>query len=292
MQGVVVKKVADLFSVYSNGVCYNNVVARGGIKKKESRILVGDIVFFEHESKDKYIIESICERKNELVRPPLANLDNLIIVITQKPLPDLVLVDKLIIKCKFLHIRPILVISKADILQNDFINELKNQYKNVVKDILVLSSVSGEGKEDLLKLIQNQTSSLVGQSAVGKSSIINMLGGSAQVGELSKKSMRGKNTTRHSEILVFENNVRIADTSGFSRFVLDGIKYSQLMRYYDDFEKFSEKCKYSTCVHIPEIEDECNVKKALKSGKININRYNRYKAIYEELKSQWDRRYN
>ena len=227
-----------------------------------------------------------------MVRPPIANLDNLVIVITREPKPDLMLVDKLIIICQEKGINPIIVISKADILDDDFVQDLINQYSPVIKNILVLSSFSGQGKDELLILLNNKTSSLVGQSAVGKSSIINMLGGESKVGELSQKTKRGKNTTRHSEINVFENGVRLADTSGFSRLFLENSDYRQLMRKYVEFLPFSEECKYSTCVHIPEKECDCAVKRAVKAGKINNFRYTRYMAMYEEMKKQWERRFD
>lgn len=290
MKGLVIKKLADLFTIYYRGKEIK-ASARGNLKKNDSEILVGDFVDFEKASDSAYIVNSIYPRKNQLVRPPVSNLDNLVIVITKTPEPDLYLVDKLIVKCLQLNINPILVISKADILQDEFVNGLYEQYNKVVKSIVVISTVTMQGKEYLTKLLKNKTSSLVGQSAVGKSSIINMLGGKAKTGAVGK-NLRGKNTTRHSHINIFENDIRIADTSGFSRYFLDNIKYSSLMRYYPDFIKYSDKCKYSSCVHVAEKDDECFVKSAVKSGKISLNRYTRYVEIYNELKKQWDRRYD
>ena len=290
MKGIVIKKLADLFTVLSGGKVIE-MNARGNLKKDNNKILVGDEVEFQKDN-NEYVISGIAKRKNELVRPPIANLDNLVIVITREPKPDLMLVDKLIIICQEKGINPIIVISKADILDDDFVQDLINQYSPVIKNILVLSSFSGQGKDELLILLNNKTSSLVGQSAVGKSSIINMLGGESKVGELSQKTKRGKNTTRHSEINVFENGVRLADTSGFSRLFLENSDYRQLMRKYVEFLPFSEECKYSTCVHIPEKECDCAVKRAVKAGKINNFRYTRYMAMYEEMKKQWERRFD
>ena len=290
MKGIVIKKLADLFTVLSGGKVIE-MNARGNLKNDNNKILVGDEVEFQKDN-NEYVISGIAKRKNELVRPPIANLDNLVIVITREPKPDLMLVDKLIIICQEKGINPIIVISKADILDDDFVQDLINQYSPVIKNILVLSSFSGQGKDELLILLNNKTSSLVGQSAVGKSSIINMLGGESKVGELSQKTKRGKNTTRHSEINVFENGVRLADTSGFSRLFLENSDYRQLMRKYVEFLPFSEECKYSTCVHIPEKECDCAVKRAVKAGKINNFRYTRYMAMYEEMKKQWERRFD
>ena len=292
MIGVVIKKIADLFTVLSGNEIYQ-MSARGNLKKNNQLILVGDHVEFVKEENGKdFVIVEIKQRKNQLVRPPIANIDNLLIVITREPQPDLMLVDKLIITCQDLEINPILVISKADVLDDAFVENLIKEYSKVIRNIVVLSSFSGQGKEELLRLLCNKTSSLVGQSAVGKSSIINMLGGQTKVGELSQKTKKGKNTTRHSEINVFENGVRIADTSGFSRYSLIDIDYRQLMRKYVDFLPFSKECKYNSCVHIPEDECFCAVKRAVNCGKINKNRYTRYKTMFEELKKQWERRFD
>ena len=290
MVGLIVKKLADLFTVYAGGKEVK-AHARGNLKKDDESLYVGDFVLLSKTEQGEYVIESVRERKNLLTRPPISNLDNLVIVITNVPEPDLFLVDKLIVKCFMQNIKPIIVISKADILPDDFTNQILQDYKNVVKDIVITSSLNGQGKEDLIKLLKNKTSSLVGQSAVGKSSIINMLGGNAQVGDVGK-NLRGKNTTRHSQINIFDGNIRIADTSGFSRFYINDINYKNLMRFYPDFVRYSDKCKYASCVHINEKDNECFVKSAVKSGKISINRYTRYVEIYNELKKQWDRRYD
>lgn len=290
MKGLIIKKLADLFFVLSSGKIVS-ARARGNLKKDDNNLFVGDFVVLSKTEQGEYVIESVQQRKNLLTRPPIANLDNLVIVITVVPAPDLKLVDKLIVKCFMQNIKPILVISKADIVQDDFTNQIINDYSRVVKDIIITSSATGQGKEELLALLKNKTSSLVGQSAVGKSSIINMLGGKAKVGDVGK-NLRGKNTTRHSEINIFSNNIRIADTSGFSRLYINDIVYKDLMRYYPDFLQYSNKCKYASCVHINEKNDECFVKSAVKSGKISINRYTRYIEIYDELKKQWDRRYD
>ena len=290
MVGLIVKKLADLFTVYAGGKEVK-AHARGNLKKDDESLYVGDFVLLSKTEQGEYVIESVRERKNLLTRPPISNLDNLVIVITNVPEPDLFLVDKLIVKCFMQNIKPIIVISKADILPDDFTNQILQDYKNVVKDIVITSSLNGQGKEDLIKLLKNKTSSLVGQSAVGKSSIINMLGGNAQVGDVGK-NLRGKNTTRHSQINIFDGNIRIADTSGFSRFYINDINYKNLMRFYPDFVRYSDKCKYASCVHINEKDNECFVKSAVKSGKISINRYTRYVEIYNELKKQWDSRFD
>lgn len=286
MKGVLIKKIADKFWVLNKKNEIIEISARG--KLKEDGVFVGDYVIVEEKDN---VITDIEKRKNILVRPPIANLDCLLICITREPKADLQLVDKLIITCNKKNIEPILVISKADILDENFVKQMYNEYYNVVSHIVVLSSLSGFGKDEFINLIKNKTSSLVGQSAVGKSSIMNMLGAKMVVGELSKKLKRGKNTTRHSEIVPFKNGVRLADTSGFSRFVLEGVNSKNLMREYTDFLKFSKNCKYNSCVHIFEKECDCAVKQALKIGKINQNRYDRYKCLYEELKRQENRRY-
>lgn len=289
MKGVVIKNITDTFDVFSDGKVFFACKGRGKTKLN-GKILVGDYVDFEVDNGTN-VINSILKRKNEIVRPPMANLDNLVIVISQIPKPDFSLVDKLILKCILSQIEPIIVVSKLDVIDKEFIDDVKSQYENVVNHLFIVSSFTGDGLSELEELLKNKVSSLAGQSAVGKSSIIKAFGGEAKVGEVSKRNLRGKNTTRHTEIQLLKSNIMIADTAGFSRLAFEDVKYTDLMRYYPDFVNFAVDCKYNSCVHINEKCDDCGVKKALKACKINTNRYNRYKLLYEEMKKYWENKY-
>jgi len=255
--------------------------------------MVGDWVDMESVGDDEFVIVNIYERKNTLVRPLLANLDQMLIVISQVPEPDFLLVDKLIIKCFYLGVRPVLIINKCDICDKNWVNNIVGEYLPVVDNILVVSSKTGENKEKIQELIKGKVSSFVGQSAVGKSCLLNMLGvkKKAKVGDVSIKTQRGKHTTRHSEISVLFEDAFLADTPGFSRLDLNEINYKELTRYYPDFEIYAKKCRYQPCSHIHEKETDCEVKKAINDCKINQNRYNRYIIIYNELKKYWEKMY-
>lgn len=266
-----------------------------GNVKKNLRIVVGDEVELDKiENDSKFVIKQVYPRKNQLVRPVVANIDQLIIVIAPKPQPDLLLVDKLIIYCMMNDIEPIIVLNKVDIMKESEIEDFKNQFKNVATHILITSAVENTNIQELKTLLKGKLSVFAGQSAVGKSSLLNALNLNLNINTnvLSKKIERGKHTTRTVEIYLLENNILIADTPGFSALDLLNFKPDDIKSYYLEFNKFQEECKYLNCSHINEPAAECGVKRALNDGKINVNRYNRYKELYIFYKKKWENRYD
>ena len=175
------------------------------------------------EFSNNYVITKVLPRKNELIRPKVTNIDQLLIVVSPVPKPDLMLVDKLIINCFINNIEPILVINKSDITSSQQIEDLKEQFEQVVKKIIVVSALKQNNIQELKSVLQNKTSVFAGQSAVGKSSLLNAI--DPQINQatniLSKKVERGKHTTRECTIFVLENNILIADTPGFSMLELN-----------------------------------------------------------------------
>ena len=280
----VYKNLSDKFFVVSETGEKIECVSRGKLKRYD-KVVVGDIV----EVEDNVIVD-VMDRKNVLVRPPIANLDQLLIVVSSVPKTDFLLVDKLIVKCFANNIEPVIVVSKADILSDDFIRDVKDEYSGVVNKIVVTSSVNGQGQGELESIMKGKLSAFAGQSAVGKSKLTNLLGGDAIVGELSKIE-RGKNTTRHTEIFLI-GDIMLADTPGFSKLDINEIKYTKLYEYYPEFKPYNEHCKYPACCHVYEKNDDCALKKALNSCKINKNRYNRYITLFEELKKYWEKMYD
>lgn len=271
MRGRIVEKNAGLFSVEANGQLFN--LPPSG-KTKSRGIYVGDEVEFEGA------VSSVYPRKNLLIRPPMANVDRLFIVICPSPKPDFVLVDKIIIYSYLNDIEPILVINKIDIVQNDFIENIEKSYS-----FLKILKVCAQNDEisSLLKEIVG-ICAFVGQSAVGKSSLINSLTGKneAEVGQLSKKIERGKQTTRIVRLYKFENGY-LADTAGFSMLDLGFVgklKKEELSSYYPDFLHARALCKYRSCLHK---HGECGVIERVKSGKITEMRYLNYLKILSEL---------
>lgn len=241
---------------------------------------------------DKKVVEQVYDRKNVIIRPPLANIDKMFIVIATVPQPDFMLVDKLIVNCLCNNITPVLVVNKIDLCNTAFLSDVVDQYKDVLK-ILEVSSFDSNTLKPLKKEMKGCLSLFAGQSAVGKSSLINALLPKAnrEVGELSLKTERGKNCTRESQIFVFDGNSKIADTTGFSSLELKDIAKEQLTDYYAEIKKRSQKCAYNTCNHFGESEEICAVKQAVSKGEINKKRYDRYVLLFKELKELEKKRY-
>ena len=273
MKGLVVKKNAGLFDVETpNGIL--SLKALGNLKKEG--IFVGDRVEFEE------VITKVEPRKNKLIRPPLANLNRLFIVVASTPKPDFVLVDKLILYCLVSGVEPIIVVNKSDIIDKTFASEVKNIYNKVVP--VIFTSAIQADIEELKKQIKG-VCAFAGQSAVGKSSLINAIFGEVTVvGELSKKVERGKQTTRLTCLYKLGEGY-IADTAGFS--LLDAtlvlpIEPAELSKYYPDFIDSLKNCKFRSCTH--ETKGNCAVIDDVKTGKINKTRYQNYLKILSEIK--------
>lgn len=273
MQGIILSKNANLFTVESRDNTYK---LHPSGKTKQSGIYVGDRVEFEES------ITQVLPRKNLLVRPPLANLDRLFIIISPKPKPDFVLVDKLLIYCSLKAIEPILVINKCDLADDEFLGFVTKTYENIVK-IIKISAKNG----DIKQIEENIEGicAMAGQSAVGKSSIINAIfkDNLAQTNSLSKKIERGKQTTRLVTLYKLENGY-LADTAGFSMLDLSyvgDLDYHELSSYYPDFLKARAKCKFRSCLHEG---GECGVVDFVNKNKISMLRYMNYLKILDELK--------
>lgn len=275
MIGLVLKKNADKFDVKVG----EKVLTCSARNLKSEGVFVGDRVTVGEEN----VIESVEKRKNLLIRPPLANLDTMIIVLAKTPKPDLLLMDKLIIFCVVNAIKPVLCINKSDLGQ-DFVDEICGIYQNVC-DYVVVSAIHGDVEK--IKKHINGITALAGQSAVGKSSIINALLGKdvATVGDISKKVERGKQTTRIVELYEIEKCKYIADTAGFSKLdeALLNIDEYELKSYYPEFIKYAHDCKYKSCLHLSSVD--CGVCKAVKDGKISKVRYENYKILQANLKA-------
>lgn len=259
-------------------------MARGILKKNDKTPVVGDIVKIEEET----IIE-IEERKNYIKRPKMANITQLILVISAKsPKPDLLLLDKQLIFAEYLSIKPIICLNKIDL---DDISKISKEYKEIGYTCIQTNAKLGEGIEKIKEHLYNNITAFAGNSGVGKSSLINQLFGNSitEEGDISNKNKRGKNTTTMARLYKIDNNSYIADTPGFSTFDINEIESKDLWKYYVDMRKYEKNCRYSGCSHIK--ENECGIKEALKQGKIQKDRYDRYCQIYKELKERKERKW-
>ncbi len=285
--GTVVKIIGAIFEVYVDDKVVTCDV-RNTIKK--SGVCVGDKVEIIANEYDlgKYIIVKVQSRKNLLLRPPLANIDKLLILISPLPSPDLYLVDKLIIYCQTNAIEPIIVINKSDIATQEFVSDIASQY--YFAKVFVISSLKQTNISHLKQSLVGHISALCGQSAVGKSSLINALIPHLDIktNELSARIDRGKHTTRVNQIHIHDR-LMIADTPGFSSLDLS-IEHDELAGHYPEFVEIPD-CKYLNCSHVFEGKD-CSVITAVGEGKINAKRYDRYAKLYKDLKKAWEIKYD
>ena len=289
MEGRIVRGVGGYYYVDSEGrefVCR----ARGKFRIDDETPVVGDLVRFEAEGSTGYLLE-ILPRKNILKRPHVANIDQLVIVISSlTPKPDLMLVDKLILSAEMSAIRPILCVNKLDkdkeLTREKFCTEFGSACS-----VIATSAQTGAGIEDLRVMLDHTVSCFAGQSAVGKSSLINALvpGMSLQTGALSKKISRGKHTTRHTTLLSMGQGY-ILDTPGFSLLETTYCEPEDVASFYPEFRPYLDKCRFAKCQH--KSEPGCAVKEALAAGTISPARYARYAAIIDEYnlmrKSKYD----
>lgn len=268
-------------------------VTSGNVKKNGS-IIVGDKVRVKN-SYDKYVIDKVLDRKNSLIRPPVANIDQMIIVISiDNPTPDYMLLDKEIILSLSKNITPIICVNKMDLVKenNCDLEYIKEVYETLGLDV-IYTSVSDENSIKLLKnKLYGKVSAFSGNSGVGKSSLTKKIVGEdrvVEVGELTKKTNKGKHTTKHVELYTICAETYILDTPGFSSYELYDIEHKELKNYYNEF--LICKCDYDDCAHIVESSNVCDVKRKVDEGIIDKGRYERYAYIYAKLKEQYDRRY-
>lgn len=281
IDGRVIKAVASKFFVDTpEGVKVSFARKR---LKNDGIIFVGDFVTVAKDRGD-FVIEEVKPRKNQLIRPYVSNIDVCFIVISPEPEPDFVLVDKIIINCLEQRITPVLVKNKDDLRTID-----TSEYNGVIEQF-VCSAATGEGVKELVDFAKGKTVCFAGQSAVGKSSLINTILDCdlLEVGELAKKIKRGKNTTRKTEIFNL-NGTYFVDTCGFSMLETVDVEPKDLRLYYDDFEQFRRECRFSSCTHTD--EPDCAVKAHI-GKEIGAGRYQRYLAIYKELVERKVNMYN
>ena len=280
--GIVVKSVGGVFTVKGDDgnkyVCY----APKKLRYNDLDLVVGDRIKFDDIKRGKGVVSEIIPRKNKLTRPEIANVDVCFIVLACEPQPDLYLCDKVLINCFQEKIEPIIVVNKMDV--SAATAQLVQENYGSVADIVCLSAFDNDSVLQLTDYIKDgKIACFAGQSAVGKTSILNALLPELQgaTGGLSSKSGRGMHTTRHSELHTVGRGF-IVDTCGFSLCDLHDIRSDELRLYLDDFVDLAHECKFTSCTHT--VEPDCAVKLAVECGKLCKARYERYLEEYEELK--------
>ncbi len=283
MKGQVYKIHTDTYLVKSEGELYK-VGARGIMRKLADKTAVGDYVEF-----DKGVITKILPRKNYFPRPNVANIDAVTIVVSPEPKPDFMLVDKLVVNAVSRNLEIIFAVNKTDI-SDELFDKIKSEYSEVGGSFFKISASQNLGVLELKEKIKDKLVLFAGQSAVGKTSLVNTLFGlDLKTGELSEKINRGKHTTTASCIYEL-NGTRIIDTPGFA--VIDAdLKKDELPDCYPEYFNLQSGCKYRGCKHIN--EPDCAVKRAVFSGELSKERYLRYVEIYKEIleKEKYDENY-
>lgn len=289
MRGIVVKGIGGSYTVRCS--LGDIICASRGKLHREDIIYVGDEVEILYYDNTRGSIEKIYPRKNCIIRPYIANVDIMLITIAEQPKADFLLVDKMLVNCLKEAITPVICVNKCDINSQEFIEAVRRDYEGLA-DIIEMSALTGDGIDQLFDRIKGKFVCLSGQSAVGKSSILNKIIGEKrmEVGEMSKKIEKGKHCTRHVEIFQLGYGISIADTCGFSVLEMNGFDPTELASYFTDFDEVAAHCKYRGCLHIN--EPGCAVIDAVSLGSLAERRYERYKTLYKSVEKQWKCRYD
>lgn len=289
MQGKIIKGIAGFYyvNVVESGVY--ECKAKGVFRKEKIKPLVGDnvrIEILDEENKTGNIVE-IFPRKNELIRPAVANIDQALVVFAvTKPTPHFNLLDRFLVMMERKEIPVVLCFNKKDIATSPEIAELEAIYEKCGYPIVFTSALEQENIEEIRRLLLKKTTAIAGPSGVGKSSLINLLQNQVQMetGTISRKIERGKHTTRHSELIAVDADSYIMDTPGFSSLYVNDFEKEELKYYFREFASYEGQCRFQGCDHVH--EPVCAVKEALEEGKIHPIRYKNYLEMYTELKEK------
>lgn len=289
-KGLIISNISNLYMV--EDVDTKIIIkcnARGKLKEKNESPVVGDYVKISitDEQKQEGVIDEILTRTNYIKRPKMANLSQIIFVISMKmPKPDLLMLDKQLAFAEFNNITPIICLNKVDLEKVDFINQIESTYLNVGYKVIKTIAKQNEGIKELKELLKNNITAFSGNSGVGKSTLINSIFSNEMTkeGMISSKNKRGKNTTTNTYLYKLDNNSYIADTPGFSTFDISEIKSEDLYKYFPELNKYSKDCEFIGCTHIK--EENCGIKEAVENGNIAQARYERFCKIYLDLKQR------
>lgn len=295
MQGKIIKGIAGFYYIYVESRGVYECKAKGIFRNQKLKPLVGDDVEIEvlDEAEKEGSLIRILERKSQLIRPAVANVDQaLVIFAAAKPKPNLMLLDRFLIQMSRQEIPVLICFNKADLASKEEFDRLKDIYKGYGEKLLFISAREKKGVEEVRTLLRGHTTTVAGPSGVGKSTLINQLVPDAKMetGAISEKIDRGKHTTRHSELFYVEAGTYIFDTPGFSSLELDTMEKEELRFHFPEFREYEGRCRFQGCVH--RMEPGCAVKEAVEEGKIHRDRYESYAACFLELQEREKRRYS
>lgn len=290
-EGVIIKGVGGLYYARESQGQVHVLRAKGKFRKQRITPMVGDRVLFTPGTGDEHgWVEDILPRESELIRPPVANIRHIVLVVAPEPAPDLMLVDTLMVMAFRQGIQPALVVNKCD-LDETLFDAVRRDYAQLSIPMLKVSAHTGEGLNDLRQLLRSGICCFAGQSGVGKSTLLSAATGLAlQTGEISKKISRGRHTTRHAELL-FSGDYCVLDTPGFSLLELwEGLEPIRLKEYYPEFWPYEGECRFAPCYHLS--EPGCAVLQAVREGKLSSARLERYHLLLKKAQEAWRNRYD
>lgn len=289
MQGKIVKGISGFYYVHVVESGIYECKAKGIFRQQKMKPLVGDDVEIDIISEEKKTgnVAAILPRKNALIRPAVANVDQaLLIFAAASPNPNFNLLDRFLVMMGRQDVPVILCFNKCDLITEEQKQEIAAIYEASGCKILFVSAKKELGLKELQEILEGKTTTVAGPSGVGKSSLINLLAPEAcmETGEISKKIERGRHTTRHAELIQLKGDGYIMDTPGFSSLYLPEMEKEELQDCYPEFAAFESYCRFQGCSHIS--EPDCGVKEALSEGKIHPVRYENYCQLYGELKDR------
>ena len=292
IEGRIIKGIGGFYYIETEKGLYE-CRARGIFRKNKITPLVGDFVKISvvDEDNKKGVVEEIQERKTELVRPPIANVNKALIVFAVKnPTPHLSLLDRFIVLAERENLEIVIILTKIDLDDDNTFEKIKNIYEPCGYKVIGVSNLENKNIDKVKEELKDNTVVFAGPSGGGKSSLLNQIDSNFQLktGDVSDKIKRGKHTTRHAELFELKFGGMVADTPGFSSLTLDDIEDIDLKDYFIEFEDYDD-CKFgSRCIH--QNEPNCAVKEAVENGEIPKERYESYIQLLNEIR-QGKRRY-
>ncbi len=292
LKGTILQGIGGFYYAMDESGTVHTLRAQGKLRRERLKPKVGDVVeLTPSEGEEHGWILRILPRRNELTRPPVANIDVIVVVAAAAtPDPDLMMVDRLLLNARRAGIAARLVINKSD-LDAATASDIAEQYRGAEVDPMMVCADTGEGLDALRKALRGKVHALAGQSGAGKSTMINALYGlDLETGSLSRKIERGKNTTRHCQLIPVEGGGMVLDTPGFSLLETELFDPVELKESWPEFAPCEGKCYFQPCYHAT--EPRCAVRDAVAAGEIDARRHERYAALLDEMKQRWRDRYD